>query len=65
MNFRETIIHNLNKYPEMPSRTMARMIYAQNPQAWKSIDNIRAVIRYYRGALGKPSRKNIEHGKQI
>lgn len=46
------IIKNyLEKYPDAPSRTLARLILEENPQ-FENIEKIRSRIKYYRGILG-------------
>ena len=43
----------LDKYPEMPSLTMAKLIVAENPLDFKDAETVRTLIRNYRGALGQ------------
>ena len=40
------------KYPAMPSLTLARIIYKDNPKSFKSIESARTSVRYVRGANG-------------
>ena len=55
----------LREYPDLPSRTLARMIYRLNPQIFKSVESVRSSIRYYRGKDGKTSKKSLinKYGK--
>jgi hypothetical protein len=43
----------LAKWPELPSLTLARKLYENNPELYTSLDAARASIRYYRGTIGK------------
>jgi len=49
----EIIKEYLEKYSEMPSLTMAKLIYKENKEVFNSIENIRYKIRNLRGAAGK------------
>ncbi len=42
----------LEKYPDAPNRTLAKLILEENPQ-FKSIEQVREKIRYYKGAIGE------------
>lgn len=42
----------LEKYPDAPNRTLAKLILEENPQ-FNNIEQIRAKIRYYRGVKGE------------
>lgn len=42
----------LEKYPDLPSLTLARFIYNENKEVFKSIESVRSSVRYYRGASG-------------
>ena len=42
--------------PDVPSRTLARMIYSQNIQIFKDLESVRSSIRWIRGKHGKESR---------
>ena len=52
---RDMVIEN----PTIPSRTLARMIYALNPQGFDSVESVRSKIRYYRGKHGETDRKKL------
>lgn len=62
---RELILAQIVKYPDTPSRTLARMIYAMNPDAFLNVEVVRGYIRYYRGRKGVEARKNLikKYGK--
>ena len=47
----------LEKYSDLPTRTLARMVYRDNPHIFTSEEDVRWVIRYYRGAAGDINRR--------
>ena len=52
----KTTMEALAKWPELPSLTLARKLYENNPELYTSLEAARASIRYYRGTIGKYSR---------
>lgn len=51
----------LDKWPEVPSLTLAKKIYKEHPNAFPSLDAARSKIRFYRGKAGEDHRRrNIE-----
>lgn len=46
------VLEYLNKWGNLPSNTLARKIYNENSQVFTSVDAVRGIIRYYRGACG-------------
>jgi len=71
MNDRTQIGDMVRKFclenPDMPNKTLAKIIYFHNPQAFGSVEQIRSNIRYYKGKSGKANRKTImnTYGKYI
>ena len=55
----ELIKQKLLEYPDLPSRTLARMIYAMNSDIFISMESVRDKIRYYRGKAGDERRKEV------
>ena len=55
-NIKKMIKDAVRDNPDIPSRTLARMIYFQNVQIFKDIESVRSSIRWYRGKNGKESR---------
>jgi predicted phosphodiesterase len=53
----------LDKYPSLPSLTLAKKIYKDNPTCFVDLENVRSIIRYLRGKSGKTSRSkgNVAH----
>lgn len=57
----------LTKFPETPSLTLAKKIYKENKNLFSSQENVRTIIRVYRGKSGNKNRsgmKNNIHYKQ-
>jgi hypothetical protein len=55
----QTIFEYLDKYKEYPSRTVAALMHKDHPEIWATIEDARASVRYYRGAKGIISRREI------
>jgi hypothetical protein len=49
----------LRKYPSYSSRRLAEMIYSIDTGIWKDSEQVRSMIRYYRGTCGEVLRKNL------
>lgn len=50
----------LDKFPNTNSLTLAKLIYKENTEVFNSVEAIRNVIRYYRGAIGSNIDKLID-----
>ena len=50
---KQVIVPYLEQYPDLPTLTLARLIYLENPKVFTSIERVRTSLRYYRGAQGK------------
>jgi predicted phosphodiesterase len=55
----EVVTDYLARFPRTSTKTLAGMIYRDNPQLFKDIEHARIRIRYYRGAQGRKMRKEI------
>ena len=55
----------LDKFPDTPSRTIARICYRDNPELFKDEDDVRRIIRYYRGASGVKNRQQLKNKKYV
>jgi predicted phosphodiesterase len=53
----EIVFEYLEKFPEAPSKTLARKIYKENTAFFDSFEIVYQRLRYYRGQLGKSHRK--------
>ena len=58
----EIVFEYLEKFPNAPSKTLARKIYAENTAFFDSFDIAYSRVRYYRGQLGKKLRNKLEIG---
>ena len=47
----------LDKYPEAPTKTLARIAYRDNPSVWPNLDAARSYFRVQRGANGVKMRR--------
>lgn len=47
--------------PDMPSRTIARILYARNPEGYISVESVRSFVRYLRGSNKRGNQQ--EYGK--
>lgn len=59
------ILAYLEKHPDMPSLTMAKMLFEKHPLEWNSIDAVRGAIRSYRGRLGDAQRAKVANKKHF
>lgn len=50
----------LEKFPSVPSLTLAKKIYRENSEVYNSIDSVRSSIRLYRGKSGDRLRKQVK-----
>ena len=53
------VLECLEKFPNAPSKTLARKIYEENKGFFNTFENVYARVRYYRGQTGKSHRKNL------
>ncbi len=62
----EVVKAELARFPDTPTRTLSNKIYKENPSLWETVEHCRAMVRYYRGTIGKKNRQRIsthEHFK--
>ena len=55
----EQCLEYLDRFPELPSRTLAEKLFSDHPHLYRDVDNARAVVRYYRGNTGGTNRKRL------
>lgn len=58
----EIVLEYLEKFPEAPSKTLARKIYSEN-NFLKSFESVYGKVRYYRGQYGVQHRKVLKDRK--
>lgn len=63
----EIVIEYLNKYKDVPNRTLAKILYSKYPDLFLSVENARNRIRYFRGAKGKINKEYLikKYGKSF
>jgi hypothetical protein len=54
---RKAIFDILDKFPDTPSRTLAKILKRDNSELFKDIESARSSIRAYRGKNGKSQRE--------
>lgn len=59
-NKTERVKHFLNKFPKLASLSLARVIYNDDPELWKDVEQVRSLVRMYRGAKGDKSRREVK-----
>lgn len=63
---RDKVICNaLDKYPDLGTRTVARILFKDNPILFGTIENARACISYKRGLLGDTHRKILTDKRYV
>jgi len=64
-SIRNFVLDYLVKYKDLPTRTLAKIIYHDNPYLFKNLEYARKAVRYYRGATGKRDRDGVlkKYGK--
>lgn len=60
---RKLIIGYLDRYPDAPSRTLARMIFRDIPEYFRDEEHARSMIRIYRGKSGSEIREKVKFNK--
>ena len=62
---RKVLFDVLDKYPDVPNLTAARILFRDHPEFFDSIEQARSIIRYYRGAKGDVCRKALVETKYL
>ena len=57
------ILDYLEKFPNAPSRTIAKKIYNENSAFFTDIENVYFRVRYYRGQSGSTNRDKLKNTK--
>lgn len=56
----DIVLEYLEKFPNSPSRTLARKIYSENP-TFETFEKVYSKVRYYRGQMGDQLRKKLKN----
>lgn len=59
------IIEYLERFPNLPIRTLANKIYNENNQLYRNAEWVRQHIKYYKGKNGKQALKNLNNKKFV
>lgn len=59
MTKKDYVIEALEKFPTLPTKTIARYLIEHFPKTFPSLEGARRMVRYYRGEDGKQSKKQI------
>jgi len=66
LSSKEIVLEYLQKYHNnYPKATIAKIIYKDYPHAFKNIENVRTLVRYYTGANGKNHRKSLSNSEFV
>ena len=55
----EIVFEALDKFPDTPTLTLAKLIYKDNKEIFTNVDVCRSMIRYYRGQAGNNNLKKL------
>lgn len=61
----ETVKKYLEDYPDVSTRTLSRMIYKDNQALFSDEEQVRTIVRYYRGASGKGNLRTLKDKKFV
>lgn len=56
---REVAFEYVSKHPDMPHRTLARLLYVDHPKLFHSIDQARSMVRSIKGRAGQHNRDHM------
>jgi predicted phosphodiesterase len=56
----ELVKKYLAKYPKAPIHTLAKKIYSEHNATFKTVENVRQLVKYYAGKSGKRSLKEVK-----
>lgn len=62
---REQVLQTLTEFPQAGSKTIAEVLVQRHPLLFKSVDQARDKIRYYRGAHGTKGRKALSNKSHL
>jgi len=65
MQLKEIVAGYLDRFPETPSLTLAKKIYAENVEVFLSVESARSAIRHLRGQCGRDHRKHVSTQEYI
>jgi hypothetical protein len=63
--YKELICDALDKFPDLPSRTIARYLFANYPTVFLSVDKARDRVRHLRGTYGNENKKSLKDKQYV
>ncbi len=63
MTYRDIVKPYLEKWTDLNSLTLARLIYKDHPESFKDVETVRTSIRHYRGNRGNAQRASVADKK--
>ena len=64
-NRRKVVCDVLDQYPDLPSRTLARLLHHNYKLMFPSIEDARDAVRYIRGTHGDANRRTLKDRKYV
>jgi hypothetical protein len=61
----QIVLKFLDHWPHLPSLSLAKLIYKNNKSAFIDVENVRTVIRYYRGQAGDARRADLQNKEHV
>jgi predicted phosphodiesterase len=61
----QIVLKFLDHWPHLPSLSLAKLIYKNNKSAFIDVENVRNVIRYYRGQAGDARRADLQNKEHV
>ena len=55
----------MDRFPNQPTRTIARVLYEEAPEMFVTVDMARSCVRFLRGASGADNRKKLKDKKYV
>jgi len=61
----EIVLSLLDRFPDHPTRSLAIILYRDNPELFRDFEDARNVIRYRRGQSGDKNRLSTKNSKYV
>ena len=66
MKLKQKIVFTyMDKFPEAPSNQIAKILFRDNPTIFRSSEQARRIIRYYRGKSGALNLRKLKTKKYL
>ncbi len=59
------IFEVLDRFPDLPTRTIARVLFKEAPELFNNPEHARNIVRYLRGANGDKNRETLKIEKYV